>query len=205
MKPDQGPFPVVVKVGGSLFDLPDLGARLRGFLRELAAPNVILVPGGGPTADVVRRLDVCHRLGEESAHLLALRALTVNAHFLTAVLSPPRPVMVSGWEGAGDTWKASGTTVLDAYRFMEADEGRPGALPPTWEVTSDSVAARLAVIAGARHLFLLKSVTLPPGLDWLEAGRRGLVDGFFAHVLAAASDLVIRCVNLRAGRSADDP
>ena len=36
---------VVVKVGGSLYDLPDLGLRLRAFLHEqCAGASVILVP-----------------------------------------------------------------------------------------------------------------------------------------------------------------
>src|ERR1700730_10035653 len=73
---------VVVKVGGSLFDLADLGARLRAWLEPVVAGPVLLVPGGGPTADVVRAFDRLHALGEETAHWLAVRALTLNAHFL---------------------------------------------------------------------------------------------------------------------------
>jgi aspartokinase-like uncharacterized kinase len=192
------PTPVVIKVGGSLFDLPDLAARLRDFVRRLAAPEVLLVPGGGPAADVVRRLDACHALGQEAAHWLALRALTVNAHFL-AVLCLPRPVVAGTCDEIRDGLRADGTAVLDAFRFMEADEGRPGALPHTWDVTSDSVAARVAGVAGARRLCLLKSAPLPPGLDWRDAGRRGLVDRAFADVLTAAPQLSVRWVNLREG------
>jgi aspartokinase-like uncharacterized kinase len=66
--------PVVVKVGGSLFDLPDLGPRLEVWLG--ARRSVVLVPGGGPTTDVVRALDRTHRLGEEAAHWLALRSIS---------------------------------------------------------------------------------------------------------------------------------
>src|SRR5207248_2464665 len=77
---------LVVKVGGSLYDLPDLGPRLHAFLRSLDRPEVLLIPGGGPTADVVRDLDRRHGLGEETAHWLALHALAVNAHFLAALV-----------------------------------------------------------------------------------------------------------------------
>src|SRR5207248_9110984 len=59
---------LVVKVGGSLYDLPDLADRLRRWLSALAAPRVLLVPGGGPTADVIRTFDQRHRLGEEASH-----------------------------------------------------------------------------------------------------------------------------------------
>ena len=60
----------VFKVGGSLFDLPDLGQRL-AWLAEAQLSTVLLVPGGGPTAEIIRNLDRRHRLGEEAAHWLA--------------------------------------------------------------------------------------------------------------------------------------
>src|SRR5215475_7098934 len=77
---------VVVKVGGSLFDLPDLGTRLADWLTGLKTPNMLLIPGGGQTANLVRAWDRQHQLGEETSHWLALRALTFNAHFLAGLL-----------------------------------------------------------------------------------------------------------------------
>jgi aspartokinase-like uncharacterized kinase len=181
---------VVVKVGGSLFDLPDLGPRLRAWLARLSAAEVLLVPGGGPTADVVRDLDRRHALGEEASHWLALRALTVNAHFLQALL--PGAVVVPQPRACG------ARSVLDPYAFAHADEGRPGCLPHCWQVTSDSVAARAAVVGQARRLVLLKSVTLPQGMAWDKAGQCGLVDGAFAGVLEqAAEPLRVSAVNFR--------
>jgi aspartokinase-like uncharacterized kinase len=184
---------VVVKVGGSLFDLPDLRSRLRGWLGHLDAPRVLLVPGGGASADVVRAFDSLHALGEEASHWLALRALTVNAHFLQTLL--PGAVIVEGLE---DRLAEGVPSILDPYPFIRADEGRVGCLPHRWEVTSDAIAARAAVVARACRLVLLKSVPLADGLDWEEAGRRGLVDGWFAHVLAQAQEALAVCaVNLR--------
>jgi aspartokinase-like uncharacterized kinase len=181
---------IVVKVGGSLFDLPDLGPRLRAWLAGLGAAEVLLVPGGGPTADVVRDLDRRHGLGEETSHWLALRALTVNAHFLQALL--PGAVVVPQPRGGG------ALAVLDPYAFACADEGRPGCLPHCWRVTSDSVAARAAVVGQARRLVLLKSATIPHGTAWAEAGQCGLVDGWFARVLGQASEpLTVFAVNFR--------
>jgi aspartokinase-like uncharacterized kinase len=187
---------VVVKVGGSLFDLPDLGPRLQAWLARLSALAVLLVPGGGPTADVVRDLDRRHALGEEASHWLALRALTVNAHFLQTLL--PGAVVVPQPCGRG------GLSVLDPYAFARADEGRPGCLPHCWQVTSDAVAARAAVVGQARRLLLLKSVTIPEGMAWDEAGRCGLVDEAFAGVLVqAAEPLKVSAVNFRDFRAAE--
>ena len=175
----------VAKVGGSLFDLPDLRERLTGWTRGLPGP-VLLVPGGGEGADVIRRLDRRHQLGEELAHWLALRVLAVNAQFLAGLLDTgvvPRPV-------------ASGVTVLDAHEFCLADEDRPGALGHTWNVTSDAVAARVAEIAGA-DLVLLKSTPLATGVSWANAAAAGLVDVTFATVVERAK-LRVSWVNLRA-------
>ena len=58
---------IVAKVGGSLFDLPQLGPALARWAAEQPAP-VLYVPGGGPFADVIRALDRVHDLGDEAAH-----------------------------------------------------------------------------------------------------------------------------------------
>jgi len=135
---------VVVKVGGSLFDLADLGPRLRRWLGCLRAARVLLVAGGGLAADVVRTLDRLHGLGEEAAHWLALRSLTVTAHFLHALL-PGAPVASdpAAWPGLQNRARLM---ILDPHDFMRQDEGRPGCLAHCWDVTSDAVAARAADI-----------------------------------------------------------
>jgi aspartokinase-like uncharacterized kinase len=185
----------VVKVGGSLYDLPDLATRLRRWLDRLTAP-VLLVPGGGASADAVRDLDRRHGLGEEKAHWLALRALTLNAHFLASLLPAAR--VIEDPPDCGEAWRAGLTPVLDAHAFARADEGRPGCMPHAWAATSDSLAARVAVVCGAGRLVLLKSVTVPPAVGWAEAGRLGLVDALLADVLRQRPDLEAEAVNLRA-------
>src|SRR5262249_51626632 len=79
------------KVGGSLFDWPELGQRLGQWLDTLSSPTVLLIPGGGAIVEFIRKIDRWHHLGEEKAHWLALRALTINAHFLAAILSSLYP------------------------------------------------------------------------------------------------------------------
>jgi 5-(aminomethyl)-3-furanmethanol phosphate kinase len=187
----------VVKVGGSLYDLPDLGFRLRRWLAEhFADDHVILVPGGGGTAAVIRDLDRRHGLGEETSHWLALRALGLNAHFLAALLPP---AWVAGKiEALGAAWEKNRLAVLDVHEFARDDEDRPGHLPHDWTVTSDALAARVAMVVEARHLVLLKSTTIPPSMDWTEVGRLGVVDERFAEVLREApAALRVSAVNLR--------
>lgn len=169
---------IVVKVGGSLYDHPRLGPGLRAYLEPFLPSGVLLVPGGGDLADAVRALDAIHRLGDGAAHWLALRSLVVAAAFLRHLVPDER------------------VTILDAFAFAAADEGRPGALPHTWAVTSDSLAARVAAVQGARRLVLLKSVDIPPGVSWDEAAARGWVDRYFPHAVAGAG-YTVEAVNFR--------
>jgi aspartokinase-like uncharacterized kinase len=195
---DNAPV-AVIKVGGSLFDLPDLGPRLQDWLKKLPA-EVLLVPGGGPAADVVRHYDQMHKLGDERAHWLALFALALNARFLASLL--PRAVVVSDPPACAVLWRDGKIPLLDAYGFAQADEGQSGALPHTWAVTSDSLAARVARATGAGELILLKSVSLPAEIDWVTAGKEGLVDEYFAQ--AVGGRILVRFLNFRRWRPALD-
>jgi aspartokinase-like uncharacterized kinase len=193
------PSPIaVVKVGGSLYDLPDLGPRLHRWLaQQFTATHVVLVPGGGPLADAIRHLDRRHALGEETAHWLALRALTINAHFLASLL--PQACVIADLAALRRTCDQDRLPVLDLYEFARDDEQRPHHLPHRWTVTSDSLAARVAVVLQASHLVLLKSTAIPPDVDWREAGRLGLVDALFAEALRdAPAELKVCAFNLRA-------
>src|SRR5687767_6623166 len=106
----------IVKIGGSLFDLPDLRTRLLGWLARQSAKRIVLVPGGGSSAEVIRVLDRTHRLGEEAAHWLALRMVQVNGWFLK-VLLPQAQIVASPEEEAS-------LGILNAYAFARADEHR---------------------------------------------------------------------------------
>jgi 5-(aminomethyl)-3-furanmethanol phosphate kinase len=164
---------IAVKVGGSLFDHPRLGPGLRAYLESLAPSEVVLIPGGGNLAETVRKLDRLHGLGDEASHWLALQTMTVTAAFLSQLVDLPA--------------FASRVSILDVFAFAREDEWRPGALPHSWDVTSDSIAARVAVVTGAERLILLKSIDIPLGTSWTDATERGWVDRHFPHIIATAA------------------
>jgi aspartokinase-like uncharacterized kinase len=162
---------IILKVGGSLYDLPDLGPRLRAFLRSLSPDLVRIMPGGGDLADVIRTLDRIHGLGEVAAHELAMDTLRIAEAFLCRLLGPAMP-----------------PSALDGLDL--------GSWPRSWDLTSDSLAARAAWQHRARRLILLKSVDIPPHTPWEEAANRGWVDRFFPRAVAGAP-FRIEAVNFR--------
>jgi len=182
----------VVKVGGSLFDLPDLANRLSGWLAH-CDEHTLLLPGGGASVEVIRQLDAIHRLGEERGHWLALAAMRVNAHFLASLL--PQARVVDALTQSQECWDNRIIPVLDALPFCEADAFGGDPLPKSWNVTSDSIAAKVALQYGAAGLVLLKSVDLPDGMDWREAARREMIDAYFPSLADRIQS--VRVVNLR--------
>jgi aspartokinase-like uncharacterized kinase len=185
-------MPLVVKVGGSLFDRADLGPRLRDWLDRNTPRETIIVPGGGRMVDAIREFDRMHGLGEEVAHRMALQAMTATAELLSAVL--PGSCIIDGPDLAELLWEQGRRPILDALAFCESD----GTLPHTWAVTSDSIAARLAVVAGATELVLLKSIPPPVGdvAAWAECGY---VDEWLPRALSG-SDIRVRAADF-GGRS----
>ncbi len=145
-------------------------------------------------------------LSAAAAHWQAIRAMRVNAFVLRQLWQESMWVeQLSDWQDH-QAHAARPVGILDPLSFLARDEptmaGR--ALPCGWHVTSDSIAARLAVGLGAVELVLLKS-TLPAlsaatisaaTLTCQEAANAGLVDEHFP--VAAQSLPRIRAVNLRA-------
>ncbi len=181
-EPDRPP--IVVKVGGSLFDWPDLKPRLQQFLDSLGERFIIIFPGGGRAADVIREFDRIHQFGDDPSHWLALRALTLTGQFLANLLDVQ---LVEGLNAARSAFQRIKITVIDPYRFALGDESRPEHLPHCWDATSDSLAARVAHVAEAERLILLKSAPIPAGLSWEECAKKDFVDPFFAPTVAGAN------------------
>ncbi len=195
MLEDGAPWFLIVKVGGSLFDLPDLAGRLQTFLESHKNRPTIFVPGGGPVANLVRAWDQAFHLGEEESHWLALRALELNAHLLRSLLD--NAVVVEDISEARAAAARGSVAIMNMYAWTRADESSTDHLPHSWRVTSDSLAAQLALRAGAADLVLLKSVDFS-GKDWPRAARLGVVDSYFPEIQSRAqSNLRVHVVNLR--------
>ncbi len=185
---------VVVKVGGSLLDWPDLPARLRQYLDRRSANRLILVVGGGAVADLIRAFDDRHRIGDDRAHVLALRALDLSAYLLEDIVPDCR--VVDQLDQVEAVQRSGQVPIFAPRRWLLEVDGRSlDPLPASWEITSDAISARLAVRLGASELALLKSAKAPAGTDRASAARLGLVDLAFPGVSEALP--LVTYLNLR--------
>jgi aspartokinase-like uncharacterized kinase len=147
----------VVKVGGGLGDsaLPALCTTLG----ELGARHPLLVvPGGAGFADAVRDADRRFGLRAPTAHRMAILGMEQFGWLLGDLI--PGAVRSAGLPQV----RAGRTTVL-LPAALPLD-----ALPASWHVTSDSIAAWVADRTGAGRLVLVKAVD---GLfaDWPPRGE----------------------------------
>lgn len=166
----------MVKVGGSLAG----SGRLTPVLEAVArAPATVVVPGGGPFADIVRAAQAREGFDDAEAHRRALLAMEELGRLLALAeprLRPaatPQEIAAALAAGATPAWMPSAMAL-----------GRPE-LPASWDVTSDSLAAWLAGALGARRLVLVKAA-LPsrPG-DLAALVADGVLDPALPGLLPA--------------------
>lgn len=129
---------MVVKVGGSL--LSDAG-QVMSVLRQY---NVLIVPGGGVFADIVRRVYSSHDLSEEAAHKMAVLAMHQYGFYLSDI------------SGVALTKKIEikrGPRIILPLEIVEQSN-----LPSSWDIASDTIACYIAKSAGKSSFIKLTDV-----------------------------------------------
>jgi aspartokinase-like uncharacterized kinase len=154
----------VVKVGGGLG-----GAAGDGALRALCSTlgrlgerhPLLVVPGGAGFADAVREADRRFGLPAETSHRMAILGMEQFGWLLSELI--PGAVRCADLVPARTL--AGGQTVVLLPAGLPLD-----ALPASWQVTADSIAAWIADRVGAGRLVLVKDAD---GLyaDWPAQGE----------------------------------
>lgn len=184
---------IVIKVGGSLFDLVELRSKLTDLFGLYSNHEICLVSGGGRSADIVRELQPIHSLTDEAAHNVALASMRVGEELLLELL--PHSAPAESMDDLRQAWGANRIAVVHASSFLAAEESAAKLpLERSWSVTSDSIAAWIASFVGANELLLLKSIAAPK-TTLAAAASEGFVDEAFPRY--AAQVPVTRWVNLR--------
>jgi len=180
----------VVKVGGSLgrgAGLPALCSRLAEAGRRR---GVLVVPGGGAFADLVREHEARFGLRPTAAHWMAVLAMDQYGHLLAALT--PGCALVRSFEEARACLAERGVAILLPSELLR----RADPLPHSWAVTSDSIAAWVAREAGAPLLVLVKDgmgmaalKAVAPAAESMSADElvaTRAVDEYFASLLREA-------------------
>ena len=125
----------VLKLGGSLMPTArDLMSALSILTED--GYSFLVVPGGGPMADLVREIDSMYEITEEAAHWMAILAMEQYAYFLadSGRASLTREIR----RPEGD----QAIEILLPYQVLQKDDR---GLEHNWDYTSDSVAALVAL------------------------------------------------------------
>ncbi|MEM7479301.1 MAG: hypothetical protein AAF483_30320 [Planctomycetota bacterium] len=192
----------VVKVGGSLLDLPDLASRIDQWLESQPPLDNYFIVGGGEMVEAVRVLDRIHSLDEEFAHWFCVDLLNGSSKIMHQIC--PKMDLIKSEEFLGSIFERRGTVpdakgtktfLVQPSAFYRNRNSQNCGLPSSWATTTDSIAALLCNRLNAQELVLLKSQKPPETQAELEnLAASGYVDASFP---LAAMDLNVRFVNLR--------
>ncbi|MDY6964501.1 MAG: amino acid kinase [Halobacteriota archaeon] len=122
---------VVVKIGGSLIDHGREIIDHLAYYSSASGSEIIVVPGGGPFSDVVRKHS--DDLTLDTAHWMAILAMNQFGLFLS---DRTKSKVIESFDQLGE-----GVLILLPYKLLKEIDP----LPHSWRVTSDTIAAWVAV------------------------------------------------------------
>lgn len=174
---------LVIKVGGSLLDLPDLKERVTSFIANLRTRQpILLVTGGGEIVEAVRKYDAIHQLNSEQAHWLSVELMHATSKLLESILAIG-PVLdsaeqLSKWLSPKQQRAQEDSLKIVSPRAYYTRTLNRDQLPISWETTSDTISLLLATIVQAEELILLKSADTN-----VEVNLSDLADRFWEKTL----------------------
>lgn len=182
----------VIKVGGSLLDLPDLGDRILDWIEHQPPAYSLLISGGGKLVAAIRNQHTSQPLDDQTSHWRCIDIMTETAKSLAEIL-PESDLVVS--LPSPDYLTAASTVIFSPATWLRESEPQLAGirLRESWDVTSDSIAARVAICLTAAELVLLKSADAP-SRDFVELAQCGYVDSMFPEL--AREIPLVRMVNL---------
>jgi dihydroneopterin aldolase len=176
--------PVVVKLGGSTAEGGELDTWIAAF--AAAALPLVIVPGGGPFAELVRMEQKRMGFSDEAAHAMAILAMDAFGCVILdgeARMAPARSLE----EVARVLGEEKIPVWLPSAMMIGASD-----IPASWDVTSDSLAAWLAGRIGAETLLLVKQTQAFSAEDSVaDLMARGIVDPAFGEILPGGIGLYL--------------
>ena len=139
-----------IKIGGSLYS----SKYLKKWLDVIANHpniNIVIIPGGGLFADLVRSTDKKFNLEQKKAHLMAVMAMQQYGTMLSSIC--PSMQLANSKEKILSLWDQNKTVIWEPFDMVRYE----CTLEASWAHTSDSIAAWLTSYMQIDHLLLIKS------------------------------------------------
>ncbi len=181
----------VIKLGGSLLSDPTVLKQCLNHISTTVKDNkqsLVIVPGGGVFADLVRTTQNKWNFDDKVAHSMAILAMQQMACLLNGL----QPSFVFA-NSITEIQKISlkGSVIIWSPCISELNAAT---INNNWDVTSDSLAAWLATQLDATELVLVKSANIPKKVDLQQMQEQGIVDKEFSR-FSQETDYKITLIN----------
>lgn len=140
----------VIKLGGSLYNSKYLTQWLHA-INECTLKQMVIVPGGGPFADQVRRADEQFNLKEAHSHSMAVLAMQQYGAVFASLC--PALALANSKEKIQHEWSNNKVPIWEPYEQVR-DQCK---LDKSWDITSDSLALWLANSLEIKNVLFVKS------------------------------------------------
>lgn len=143
----------VVKIGGSLAVFPEKLKALCSKLSDLSRKHkIILLPGGGEFADIVRHIDKTFNLSCEVSHRMAILGMDQYGLLLSDLITDSQ--VVNQLKDLPNLFDLHKLPIFLPSKFMLKKDP----LENSWNVTSDSIAIYIANQLNAKKVILVTDV-----------------------------------------------
>lgn len=193
----------VIKLGGSLLTMADLGTAFHRWCDENPHPLTLVIVGGGEMVEAIRTMEQIHSLDESFCHWTCMDSLEQTARLAQRIIGN-----VDLYETADELQqvfsrnlnhsKQSIVAIVQTAICFSRDDPNPG-LPASRDISSDAIAAVFCKIHDVPELVLMKSTDIPSvPMDvegFTQLAIAGVVDPFFPNL--AKNIPIVSFVNLR--------
>jgi aspartokinase-like uncharacterized kinase len=164
--------PIVIKLGGSLYNTPELTLWLKALVAYSSQQPIVIVPGGGPFADLVRDAQKLYRFDDKVAHHMAIVAMKQFGVLLMSLEAHCNTFSIDNNHSSGLSVWLPEDSLLDETDIKQC-----------WSISSDSLALWLANRISAQQLLLIKRIN-PSSRSIKELSEACIVDAGFSHLFS---------------------
>ncbi len=168
----------VVKLGGSLSHSQALADCLRAIVDNPQLKTVI-VPGGGDFAEQVRTAQQHWQFNDQIAHEMAVLAMQQMALLLKGLQNKLR--LISSICAIEHALSETSPIIWSPC----SEQLNQAQIKPSWDITSDSLAAWLAQQLNATDLYLVKAAPIKTQ-NLTQLAQQGVVDNAFTQFVSGA-------------------